>query len=142
MSQRCRAVLVKCMDFRLDGPVHEWMNTTGLAGDCDVVSVAGAGKGMAGQGPEREFLLKQIETAVRLHHVSRVYLMHHADCGAYKAGRGFATAAEEKARQMEDMDEVEKLLVERFPGVEVHKIWACFKGAGGREVEFLPVPGS
>lgn len=66
----------------------------------DLVKVAGGAKALAsaaspdasGASPERDFLLNQIKTSIRLHGTKRVVLMTHRDCGAYGGSKNFADA--------------------------------------------------
>lgn len=80
MSHHCSAILIHCIDFRLQPQIKHWLGEQTLLGDCDVVAVAGASKDIDEGG---EFVLKQVDIAYRLHGVRRVILMNHTDCGAY-----------------------------------------------------------
>jgi len=138
MSHKCRSILIHCMDFRLIDKTREWMYNNKLIGDCDVVSVAGAGKEIADNANlGRELLLKQIATACSLHCANRIILLHHSDCGAYKNSYSFSTADEEKEKQSHDMTEASRIIKERFSSVEILKVWAQMKDAEGRNVEFV-----
>lgn len=140
MAHTCKAVIIHCMDFRLIEQTRNWMAGKGILGDCDVVSLAGASKEIAdGSEGARALLLKQIATASNLHQAGKVILLHHSDCGAYKASYNFSSAAEEKDRQIEDMRKAEEIIKEKFSGLEVIKIWAQMKDGEGREVEFQPI---
>jgi carbonic anhydrase len=81
----CTALILHCMDFRLGKPIKEYLEKHGLLGDCDIVSIAGASKNLARpkQDTDLEFALRQIHTSAELHHIQKVILMNHTDCGAY-----------------------------------------------------------
>ena len=49
----------------------------------DFVAVAGGAKGLAEEGPAREYILRQIDASLQLHRPGQIVLMVHEDCGAY-----------------------------------------------------------
>ncbi|PIR12886.1 hypothetical protein COV49_03920 [Candidatus Falkowbacteria bacterium CG11_big_fil_rev_8_21_14_0_20_39_10] len=128
------------MDFRLVEQTRKWMKQEGLLGDSDEVSLAGASKEIVdGDEQVRELLLKQIKISCDLHCACQVVLLHHSDCGAYKASYNFKSKEEEKQKQLEDMAKVEGIIKERFKGLNIIKIWAQMKDDNGGEVEFYKV---
>lgn len=128
------------MDFRLVDQTREWMKEQGLMGDCDDVSLAGASKELVdGEKGAKELLLKQIKIACDLHEVSQVILVHHSDCGAYKASYNFSSLGEEEAKQIEDLKKSEEIIRKEFPKVEVMKVWAQMKDDNGNKVEFRKI---
>lgn len=124
------------MDFRLVKETKKWMEESRLVGDCDVVSLAGASKGIADNSTWGEVLLDQIGLSNKLHNADTVILLHHSDCGAYAAAYDFTSPEEEKEKQMDDMAKVEEIIKEKFPQMKVRKIWAQMKDGEGKEVEF------
>jgi carbonic anhydrase len=124
------------MDFRLVERIRDWMKTEGMMGDADVVSLAGAGKELLDEGAGRETLLKQIELSAKLHHATQVILLHHSDCGAYKAEYTFNSFDEEKARHAQDMAKEAEIIKGKFPEMEIIKVLAVMKDGEGKEVEF------
>ncbi|MDD3292575.1 MAG: hypothetical protein PHT67_00565 [Candidatus Pacebacteria bacterium] len=133
----CKSIIFKCMDFRLTKETNRFLQENNLIGDCDIVSLAGSSKSLAdGKEEIKNLLLKQIKTSKDLHCATEVILIHHSDCGAYKASCCFASEEEEKNIQTEDMNTVEKLIKENFPEMEVKKVWAQMKDKKGNEVEF------
>jgi carbonic anhydrase len=72
----CEAVVVHCMDFRLQHFLNEWLVRRFGARNYDRVSWAGG---------VREFAIvqTQIQMSARLHNVRKVVLINHEDCGAY-----------------------------------------------------------
>ena len=128
------------MDFRLIDQTREWMKSQGILGDADIVSVAGASKEIIdGTEGAKELLLKQIELSGKLHSANQVILLHHSDCGAYKASYTFLTPEEEKETQFRDMEKVSTIIKENFPAMQVMKVWAQMKDGEGKEVEFIKV---
>lgn len=72
----CEAVVVHCIDFRLQHFLNDWLTKRFGIRNYDRISWAGG---------VREFAIiqSQIETSRRLHHVKKAILINHEDCGAY-----------------------------------------------------------
>jgi len=125
------------MDFRLIDSIREWMQKEGMLCDADVVSLAGATKEILdGTEGAKDLVLKQIQLSAELHLATQVVIVHHSDCGAYRASYNFSTTEEEKEIQLRDMEKVKGIIKEKFPQMEVVKVWAQLKDAEGKEVEF------
>jgi carbonic anhydrase len=134
---KCKSIVFKCIDFRLTKETIRFLEENNMLGDCDIVSLAGSSKSLAdGKDETKALLLKQIKTSKDLHGAREVVLIHHSDCGAYKSAFCFASDEDEKKTQLEDMDKVEKIIKEKFPEVEIKKVWARMKDSEGKEVEF------
>ncbi len=115
----CQNIAFHCIDFRLINETNDFIKNN--YGDCDIVSVAGSSKGIA---DGNLYLLEQIEISHNLHHSSRVILIHHSDCGAYKSSYQLNTPEEEKEKQVSDLLKVESIIKKRFPSMTIEKIWA------------------
>lgn len=82
----CEALLLTCMDYRLDNEVTAYMDARGLRDKYDHVILAGASLGaMNDKFPQwNEVFMTHIDLAVQLHEVHRIIVLDHRDCGAYK----------------------------------------------------------
>lgn len=80
------ALLLTCMDYRLTGATTKWMDGRGLSEDYDHVVLAGAALGAT--TPKypawSATFWDHLGLAVQLHHIKRVIVLDHRDCGAYK----------------------------------------------------------
>jgi carbonic anhydrase len=140
MAHTCSSILFHCMDFRLTNEIRNWLETEGLMGDSDIVSLAGAAKELVdGTDGAKGLLLKQIKISKDLHKACRVILMHHTQCGAYAASYKFASEEEEITKHKEDLALAEKAIKESFPDLEVLKVIANMKDDAGNMVEFVKV---
>src|ERR1700690_1746512 len=72
----CEALVVHCMDYRLQKYLNHWLDQNPGMGNYDRVAIAG---GVLDMDP----VLKHIELAVRLHRIRKVILINHEDCLAY-----------------------------------------------------------
>lgn len=81
---RSDAAVVWCFDSRFDLGFRKFLKRIGVSNP-DAIKLAGGAKCLAApdQESEREFVLEQIRTSMRLHGTRRVFLMLHSDCGAY-----------------------------------------------------------
>ncbi|GAB4576451.1 MAG: hypothetical protein Kow0077_32870 [Anaerolineae bacterium] len=74
----CDALVVTCMDFRLQAHLDTWLAGVLQHGNYDRVALAGAARDQA-------VVMSQVDLAVRLHGVRLIVLINHEDCGAYGA---------------------------------------------------------
>ena len=72
----CEALVVHCMDYRLQKYLNDWLDKNPGAGNYDRVAIAGGVLDIYA-------VLKHVELAVRLHKIREVILVNHEDCGAY-----------------------------------------------------------
>jgi carbonic anhydrase len=127
------------MDFRFKPKVHEFLTGEGLMGDFDDVSLAGAAKNIVSPADdaERELALRQIEISRRLHGMEEVILIHHMDCGAYGGHAAFESLEAERRKQLEDLEESRKIILQRWPDLKVKKVLATIgKGDDTEKIEF------
>ncbi len=75
-NHSCEAVIITCIDFRLQDAINNWISENYSPNTFDRVALAGGVK-------ELDTILKQIDISVRLHHINKVVLINHEDCGAY-----------------------------------------------------------
>ncbi len=72
------AVVVHCIDFRLQEYLNRWLDEKIGEGNYDRVAFAG---GVL----DFETIFGQIKIAENLHEIKKVILINHEDCGAYGA---------------------------------------------------------
>jgi len=71
-----QSLVVTCMDFRLQEAINKWIDDHLSPKTFDRVAFAGGVKNL-------DAILTQIDIAARLHHIKKVVLINHEDCGAY-----------------------------------------------------------
>src|SRR6266481_4581365 len=78
----CDAAIVWCFDNRFELGFRKFLRRIGVVSS-DPIKIAGGAKSLASPGLEsdREFVLDQIRTSMKLHGTKRVILMVHSDCG-------------------------------------------------------------
>lgn len=75
-SHNAEAIIVTCIDFRLQEAINVWISHNFAPKTFDRVALGGGVKNL-------EVILSQVDIAVRLHHIDKVVLVNHEDCGAY-----------------------------------------------------------
>ena len=78
------AFIVRCVDDRFRGLIQAFVKELGFE-HIDPKSPAGGAKIFSSptNGSDREFMVRELEISIKLHHVKKVMLFTHHDCGAY-----------------------------------------------------------
>jgi carbonic anhydrase len=138
---RAEAVVVWCFDHRFHLAFAKYLKRNGVL-NTDIVKVAGGAKSLASPAREtdREFILDQIRTSIRLHRTQRVILMTHSDCGAYGGlAGGFGGDAQAEAQRHEhELRRAAECVREAVPDIGVGCYFVDFEGVS--EVELTTPP--
>ncbi len=80
------ALLLSCMDYRLMDDIVRYMDGRGMTNQYDHVVLAGASLGaLTGDFKDwNKTFWQHLKIASDLHHIKKVILLDHRDCGAYK----------------------------------------------------------
>lgn len=119
-SGAIKAMGVTCIDYRVvDEPVR-FFGRLGLTNQYDTLSLAGAS--LAAASPKfpkaNAAFWDQLAISKKLHHIKKVVVVGHRDCGAYKVAFGKAFAGEgdaETAQHKSVMIKVKAELARRHP---------------------------
>ncbi len=114
------ACVVWCFDDRFYKLLKAFGKQEGFT-HIDLVKIAGGAKALASAesvSPDRDFVLNQIKTSVRLHGTKRVVLMLHRDCGAYGGSKSFADAEAEKTELIKQLHQAQDFVKKDLPGVD------------------------
>lgn len=123
-AHSAKAMLVTCMDFRFHNDAAKYMKDHGYDVNYDKFVLAGVSLGMnQTQKPYwAEALMDHIEMSKTLHHITKVILMDHLDCGAYKTFRpDVKTEEEEIEAHKENLKKAEERIKKRFPEMKIKK---------------------
>ncbi|MDQ2101760.1 carbonic anhydrase [Azospirillum isscasi] len=84
------ALLLSCMDYRLVDDTARYMDGRGMTNNYDHVILAGASLGALTDKKKAwgEAFWDHVAVAKQLHHIKRVIVMDHRDCGAYRVFLG------------------------------------------------------
>ncbi|SRR6266498_564048 len=113
-THTCEAVVVHCIDFRLQNFLNDWLTKRFGLQNYDRVSWAGGVKDFA-------ILQGQIEISRRLHQIKKVILINHEDCGAYGP-------VGTKERHVSDLAYAERMIKSLYLDVDVEKYYLYLNG--------------
>lgn len=105
MSHNCDTLIATCIDFRFQKYINDWIAENFQPKTFDRVAIAG---GVF----DFDYILKQVEISQRLHHIHKVVLINHEDCGAY----GETGTAE---KHSEDLQNAAEKIKKECPELEV-----------------------
>jgi len=135
-NYHCDAAVVWCFDNRFELGFRKFLKRSGIV-KTDLIKVAGGAKSLASPPHEsdRQFILDQIRTSMRLHSTRRVILMLHSDCGAYGGLQAFGgdpkTEADHHCGELKD---AAASLRASLPDIEVQGYFVDFEGIWEAEV--------
>ncbi len=128
------AFVIRCFDNRFWGVFHKFIKAQGLK-HIDLESVAGGAKIFSSpeQEGDRDFMLRELEKSIKLHHAKKVMLFTHHDCGAYGGFANFESDGEKEfVFHGAEHQKAIAAIHERFPEILVesyfisdHGIIAC-----------------
>ncbi len=124
------ALLLSCMDYRLVDDIVHYMDGRGMTNKYDHIILAGASLGAVSKslGWAQTFW-KHLDVAINLHHIHKVIILDHKDCGAYRLvlKKSLTGEAEMEAHRKE-MHILEAAVKKRKPGLEVEKLMMDLEG--------------
>ena len=127
----CDAAIVWCFDNRFQLGFTKFLKRLGVIYS-DPIKIAGGAKCLASPDREsdREFVLQQIRTSIRLHETKLVILMVHSDCGAYGGllGGFGGNALVEAQHHEEELRRAAECLRNAIPGIDIQGYFADFEG--------------
>jgi carbonic anhydrase len=114
------ALAITCIDYRLVDDAVRFFDSRHMTNDYDQVSLAGASlAGVSDKFPSSNAAFwDQIGIAAQLHHIKKVIVVDHRDCGAFKVAFGNdyrGEGAAETAQHKTVMEQVKTKLAETHP---------------------------
>jgi carbonic anhydrase len=130
------AAIVWCFDHRFHLGFAKFLKRRGISNN-DIIKVAGGAQSLASPAREtdREFLLDQIRTSIRLHGTRLVILMVHSDCGGYGGLAAFHGDAGAEAQHHEkELLCASAYLKSAIPDIDVESYFVDFEGVWAVQV--------
>jgi carbonic anhydrase len=127
---QCDAAIIWCFDNRFELGFRKFLKRIGVV-NSDPIKIAGGARCLASPEDERdrEFVLDQIRTSMRLHGTRRVILMLHSDCGAYGGLEAFAGDERAEFRHhREELQRATETLRREIPELKVERYFVDFEG--------------
>ena len=131
----CELLVFSCIDFRFQEPLKEFLNKD-YKGNYDLVCLAGSVKNfVSGGGADKETFLKQVKISKDLHHIKKVFLINHQNCGAYGAELQ-SGSPEEIEKHHRDLLAVREELSVFFPDLQFSLFFVQFEKERLTSVQF------
>lgn len=132
----CETYLVMCMDFRFRKEARSCVRYSLKIDHFGLIGLPGSSRKFL---EDSESAWRSLEIAIKEHGCKRVIIMHHADCWAYGGIDSFEgdCIAEEHAHLL-DMISFEEMVKEKYPHVEVVRIYARLIERGTK-IQFVSV---
>ncbi len=127
------ALLLSCMDYRLVEDTERYMAGRGLRKKYDHVVLAGGSLGAVTEKLPAwsKTFWEHLNIALDLHHIKKVILLDHRDCGAYKAFLG-EDFSKDRARETEvhatQLRELKKQILAKQPTLAVEMLLMSLDG--------------
>ena len=127
------ALLLSCMDYRLVNKTERYMSGRKLRDKYDYVILAGASLGaLTDKYPAwGKTFWEHLDVAIQLHHIQKVMVMDHRDCGAYKVILGEDCCKpkdKETAAHAEKLKELRKQINDKHPKLGVELLLMALDG--------------
>jgi carbonic anhydrase len=118
------AMALSCIDPRLQEPVRRYLAGRHLTGKYSHFVIAGASVGVVAPAFQdwHKTFWDNLGASVQLHHIKRVIVINHRDCGAAKIAYGEQAVANreaENATHRNALAQFRKQLAERHPQLKV-----------------------
>ncbi len=111
---QCDALVVHCMDYRLQKHLHPWIMSRFGPDNFDIISLAGSVH-------DYEMVLKYVQLAVQIHSIKTVTLINHEDCRAYGRDGTYT-------RHKHDLRDVKHKIEALFPHLQVETFYLHLNG--------------
>ncbi|MCK6582695.1 MAG: hypothetical protein L6Q49_06300 [Anaerolineales bacterium] len=110
----CDALVVHCMDYRLQKFIQPWITVRFGYDNFDIISLAGSVH-------DYEMVLKYVQLAVQIHTIETVCLINHEDCRAYGREGTYK-------RHKHDLIDAQKKIQALFPHLKVETFYLHLDG--------------
>lgn len=85
LDHKAKALVLSCIDFRFLEEEHSFLLNQGLKNQYDWTGLAGASLALASSrhSADTNAFWNQLDISYHLHHIDKVIILDHQDCGAY-----------------------------------------------------------
>ena len=123
MKSNYKAMVLSCMDPRFQPIVYNFLKKKKLIGKYSSFTIAGASLGVTATKFKNwhKTFWDNIETSIKLHHIKKLIVINHRDCGAAKIINGkknFSNDIETKIHK-ESFQKIKKLFKKKYPKLNI-----------------------
>ncbi|WP_264664210.1 carbonic anhydrase [Azospirillum fermentarium] len=128
------AMVLSCMDYRLVDDTARYMDQRGMTNNYDHVILAGASLGATtDKAPAWQAAFwDHVDVAKKLHHIQKVIIIDHRDCGAYRVFLGLDLKDDpvrEKEVHTAQLQKLAALVKEKHPDLGVETLLMALDGS-------------
>jgi carbonic anhydrase len=133
-SQQPQALILSCIDFRFMTAERYFLKHKNLSGEYDWTALAGASLAVTGfpHPYDAEAFWDQLDISYQLHHINKVIIIDHQDCGAYAMMIDANLSKDPKRELQVHTDYLSRaydLIHHRYPNLEIELYFATFNQA-------------
>ena len=134
----CEAVVLTCIDFRFWRQTVEFIEKELGIKSFDFPSLPGAAKAINEAAPG-DIAMQCVSVPHDLHHIKKLVIINHQDCGAYGGGKVFNgdEAAEQKFHE-EELKKAKTKILAKYPDLQVILVYVKLSDAS-ESIEFLTI---
>lgn len=132
-NHQAKALVLSCIDFRFLTAEREFLQIQNLSDDYDFTALAGASLALSGfpHQADAQAFWDQLEISYNLHHVGKVVIIDHQDCGAYNLSVE-PNLSQDSVRELqvhrEYLTQAYRAIRERYPDLDVQLYFANLNG--------------
>lgn len=135
----CDAVVLTCIDFRFWRETLEFVEQELGIRTFDFPSLPGAAKAINECVADTDLAMKCIGVPCELHHVKKIVIVNHADCGAYGGSAKFEGDADAEQKFHEgELQKAKEKIQQKYPDKEYVLVYAKLTDEG-ENIEFLTI---
>ncbi|MBE9214682.1 carbonic anhydrase [Plectonema cf. radiosum LEGE 06105] len=133
-THQAKALVLSCIDFRFLTAESDFLGRKHLGGEYDWTALAGASLAVRGfpHPSDAEAFWDQLDLSYRLHHINKVIVIDHQDCGAY-ATMIDPDLSKNPERELqihtEYLHQAYRSIRDRYPNIEVELYFATLNKA-------------
>ncbi|HOW60686.1 MAG TPA: hypothetical protein P5548_00785 [Candidatus Moranbacteria bacterium] len=137
-THHCEAVVLSCIDFRFWKETAEFIEKELNIKSFDFPSLPGSAKAI-NESQEGDIVSQCINVPVELHHVNKIIIINHEDCGAYGGSKKFAGNADaEQEFHISELQKAKEKLVSKYADKEIFLVYAALDSEK-ENIEFIIV---
>ena len=123
MKKKFKAMVLSCIDPRFQPVVYNYLKKKKLNGKYSSFTIAGASLGVTTTKFKKwhKTFWDNIDISIKLHHIKKLIVINHRDCGAAKIINGkkiFSNDIETKIHK-ESFQKIKKLFKKKYPKLNI-----------------------
>lgn len=120
----CEAAVIFCVDFRFWRETLNFLQEELKLDSFDLWTTPGCAKGILDEASGQIIKEKIKAVSAGLHHIKKIILVNHADCGAYGGRQAFPSIEEEKQTHLQDLTKAREMLQVELLDLEIVAAYA------------------